>query len=278
LVTAGWEEDEAQDQEIHEAVPNRIFNLNLFQRTESLFAEEPEIIRLLQERQDKLRHLRDVYRMRLGLAIKAAQETRATESELVRFDVECESSLEMIRQIDRQYYLRTTQICDEYEMRLQLDRRARVMRHRTELQVLLDGVEALLIAGGHAAIILNRLRIFALLELNLHLPVIAWSGGAMALADQIVFYHDFLPQGDSNPEVLRAGMGCLEHLLPLPDARNRLRLDDRRQMSMFAERFSNYDCVLFDEHCWVESHGGRWQASRDTQRLERSGQLTRYTA
>jgi hypothetical protein len=77
-------------------------------------------------------------------------------------------------------------------------------------------------------------------------PVIAWSAGAMALADRIVLFHDRAPQGPGHPEVYGAGLGLVHNLVLLPHARARLLLDDHPRMAVFARRFAPAQCVLLE--------------------------------
>src|SRR5437764_598914 len=72
---------------------------------------------------------------------------------------------------------------------------------------LIRRTSALAIAGGHVAVLLNRLRLFGILALAEGRTIIAWSAGAMAVSDRIVLFHDSPPQGPGNPEVLGAGLG-----------------------------------------------------------------------
>lgn len=271
LVTAGWEEDEAEDGAWRAALPAGSLNLGLFKRTEHLFAADPEIIQLLQRRQDELRHLRDVYRLRLGCALRGAQHVDRAHSELVDFAPERASAIAMVRQLDREYLARTSEVCARYEQQLRLEQRPLVLEHRRQLAAILADCQALVIAGGHAAIILNRLQIFSLLPLSAHLPLIACSAGAMALAEQIVFFHDGIPQGDTNPEVLRAGMGLVRGLLPLPDGSQRLDLQQRERVALFAQRFAPLTCVLLDPHSWLERRGGVWRGGGRTEQLTVGG-------
>jgi hypothetical protein len=258
LITAGWETDEQEDYELKEAIGVGSINLKLFNRTEQLFADDPGLIQTLQARQDELRHLRDAYNVRLNHLLKAARQMIRRKDELIDLGPEQESAIEMVRQLDRQYFVRTSQIIDDYEKRLQLANRPLVAAHRREVWELLKRVSAILISGGHVGIILNRLKIFGILESHQDLPIIAWSGGTMALADQVVFFHDSPPQGAGNPELLRAGMGLFHDLLPLPDAVNRLNLGDQARVELFARRFESFDCVLFDETTILERKNGSW--------------------
>lgn len=280
LVTAGWEEDEPDPRllaPLLDSVPSGSFNLNLFQRSEELFAADPELIQMLRDRQDELRLLRDVYRVRLEHALEAVRRIEVDHEQRIDLTAERESAIEMVRLLDRQYFLRTCQVCDAWDERLQTPSRQEVVRHRGELRTLLDGSAAIVISGGHAAIILNRLRIFGILEMNEKLPVVAWSGGAMALSEQIVFFHDSPPQGRGDAEVLRAGMGLFHEFLPLPDARSRLRLDDAPRVGMFSRRFDAWQCVVMDEQTIMDRRQGEWWVSHDTRRLDHDGSLVPVT-
>lgn len=280
IITAGWQEvesDERQTAPLQEALPAGSFNLNLFQRTEDLFGTDPELIEKLRERQDELRLLRDVYRIRLEQTLEAARRVLKQPETNIDFKPERESAIETVRQLDREYFGRTGEICDRWESVLDTPARAEVIRHRQEIQQMLDGASAIVISGGHAAIILNRLRIFGILETHQHLPIVAWSGGTMALADQIVFFHDSPPQGRGDAEVLRAGMSLFDRFLPLPDARHRLRLDDPLRVGLFSRRFDDYQCVVFDDQTIMDRNQGKWWVSSDSQRLTQDGQLVQVT-
>lgn len=274
LITAGWEEDELEPRQLQPlmaALPEGSFNLELFRRSEELFKADPPLIQALRDRQDQLRLLRDVYRDRLEHAIDAYHLTDKRRDDRLDFAPERESAIENVRQLDRQYFLRTSQICDAWESRLNTPARAEVQRHVREIGELLDGASAIVIGGGHAAIILNRLRIFGILETDHHLPVIAWSGGAMALGEQIVLFHDSPPEGRRGAEVLRAGIGLYSEYLPLPHARERMMLDDAKRVKLFARRFQPGRCLVFDEGTLLDRYRGQWWMSEGTQQLTDEG-------
>ncbi len=277
LITAGWEEDEPEDDDLKSAISIPAVNLRLFERSEKLFKDDPELIQLLQDRQDELRHLRDAYRLRLNYVLAAARDVFDRSDRLIDLQPERESAVEMARILDRQYFLRTSQVCHEYERRVQTLKRPSVAQHRREIQKVLENVGAMVISGGHAAIILNRLRIFGICQMRRRLPIIAWSGGAMALAEQIVFFHDSPPQGPGNPEVLRAGMGLIDRILPLPDGRSRLRIEDHSRVALFARRFDRFNCVLFDDQTLLDRVDGHWWISGGVQQLGKQGELMVFT-
>ncbi|MFT7634110.1 MAG: hypothetical protein ACI87E_005169, partial [Mariniblastus sp.] len=261
LITAGWETDEQEDQSLKQAIAGPTVNLKLFARTEQLFAEDSELIETLRARQDELRLLRVAYNDRLTHLLRAARQIIRREEHVIDLGPERESAIEMVRQLDRQYFVRTSQIVDHYESILKTADRPLVARYRREIQEILKQIDVLAISGGHVAIILNRLKIFGILDVEPELPIVAWSAGAMALADQVVLYHDSPPQGAGNPEVLRAGMGLFQDLLPLPNGKTRLNLADQARVELFARRFDRFKCVVLDDQTILERHRGQWTAT-----------------
>jgi hypothetical protein len=73
--------------------------------------------------------------------------------------------------------------------------------------------------------------------------VIAWSAGAMALADRIVLFHDRSPLGPGHSEVYGSGLSVVRDVVLLPHARARLLLDDTPRMAVFAQRFAPARCL-----------------------------------
>ena len=263
LITAGWEDDEPIDDQVRNALPSASVNLRLFQRSEQLFNDDAELIQLLRSRQDELRVLRDGYLLRLDRILDAARKILMMNSQgIFDFRPECELTIDQLRQLDRQYFVRTSQVCDQYEQRLDTNNRPQVIKHREEIRDMLDQCGGVVISGGHAAIILNRLRIFGVLEMAATQPIVAWSAGAMALADQIVLFHDSPPQGRGNPEVLRAGMGLFHEFLPLPNARRRLKLRDKDRVSLFSRRFDRYKCVELNHRTILDRTDGNWSCTK----------------
>jgi hypothetical protein len=149
--------------------------------------------------------------------------------------------------------------------------RAAVQRERRELKAALDGCSCLLVAGGHIAVLLHRLRLFDLFGLYGDRPLVAWSAGAMALCERIVLFHDSPPQGSAHAEVMEAGFGLLPDMVVLPHAKKRLSVDDDRSVQVFARRFAPALCVLFDGGSRVDWNGTRWSAQPGTRRFSEDG-------
>ena len=146
-------------------------------------------------------------------------------------------------------------------------------RHVEELQAAIEPTQAIVIAGGHVAVLLNRLRLFGIAELAGRRPIVAWSAGAMALTDRVVLFHDDPPHGEAISEVLDAGLGLARDLVVLPEPRLRLHLDDRVRVGELAQRYAPAVCVAVDHgaRLWVED--GRVVRAAEAQRLDPGGRV-----
>ncbi len=258
VVTAGWQEREAEVDELREHLGGGVVNLRLYARAEEVFRRDRTLARAHRQRQERLRRMQELYRLRLAHAMEAARQllTRRGDPEVV--NPERESAIAAIRELDRVHLERVRAVHQALEAELRPFARAAVARQRDELGELLAGCAAFAVAGGHVALLLNRLRLFGLAELVGDRPVFAWSGGAMVLGERLVLFHDDPPQGPGNAEVLEAGIGLFSGLLPLPHARRRLRLDDRLRVGLFARRFGDLDCVALDDGAILRREEGRW--------------------
>ena len=138
---------------------------------------------------------------------------------------------------------------------------------------MLNDVGAVCIAGGHVGILVNRVRLFGIPSLVGDRPLIGWSGGAMALSERIVLFHDSPPQGPGNAEVFGPALGLCRGVVPLPHASERLRLDDATRVSLFARRFRPDLCVALDAGRRIDWDGTNWTPHHDTDQLAAGGQL-----
>ena len=64
-VTAGWQEREAESDELHQHLAGRAVNLELHRRGEAVFARDPELAAAHRERQAMFRRLQELYVFRL---------------------------------------------------------------------------------------------------------------------------------------------------------------------------------------------------------------------
>jgi hypothetical protein len=275
-VTAGWEEREREDQELAAHLHGRTHNLLLYERAGDVFSHDPELRGGLRACHEKLRKLQELYRVRLAHEMEAARELLRREAQpgwngLV--EPEVRGAIEALRRLDDEHTQRVREVHVAFEREWKPASREHVARHRGELRELLEGSTALCIAGGHVAILLARLRLFGVLDLLREQPVIAWSAGAMALAERIVVFHDRTPQGPGDPEVFEVGLGAMAGVVPLPHADKRLDLGDRARLALFARRFEPAICAALWPRTRMDWRDGRWRAEPGTQKLTSAGEL-----
>ena len=260
LITAGWQERESEDAQLVARLGVSAVNLRLHARSEEVFADDAELREAYKTRQTLLRHLQDFYRLRLDYADDAARAiaVRHVEEELLA--EEWTVSVEELRQLDRDHEERCRAIHAAFEARWNPLGRPAIARHRRELAALLAGTEAVVIAGGHVASLLNRMRMFQVLGRDSGLAagkhVIAWSAGAMLLGERVVLFHDFPPYGKDIAQVLETGFGLAPGLVVLPDPRRRIRTDDGPGIARYAQRMAPSDCVAMDRGAYVLLDGG----------------------
>jgi hypothetical protein len=146
-------------------------------------------------------------------------------------------------------------------------------RHRAEVENIVKRSGVVLVAGGHVAVLLYRMRLFGLADLLQGRTVIGWAAGAMALSERVVLFHDDLPFGPGHAESLDDGLGLARGIVPLPHASRRLRLDDPARVSLFARRFAPAVPVALDPESRVDWNGDRWTSPSGTRRLTKMGDL-----
>ena len=273
-VTAGWEEREEEDQELSDHLGGRVENLHLWGRAEEVYQRDPELLDGVRERRETLRQMQELYRIRLGHALEAARTLLRREGDDTLLESQTSAAIADVRRLDAEHLTRIEEVEAKFRRHLNPHERTIVAAHREQLRSLLDGVEALCIAGGNVRILLGRLRLFGLLDLWGDRPIYAWSAGAMVLASRIVLFHDSPPQGAGDAEVFETGLSRLRELLPLPHANTRLRLEDRARVALFARRFGPDLCVTFDEGSRTHWDGSIWIGQQGTRRLSPDGGLT----
>jgi hypothetical protein len=243
-VTAGWQERESEDVELRDHLGGRLVNLRLHGRAEELFAADPELFNGLRRRQERLKQLQAIYRLRLDHQLAAARELFARAGSVGLLGPEREDAIAAIRALDDHHLARVLEVHRHLDAPWPAPDHPELEHHRREIAAELAECDVLAIAGGHVAVLLNRLRLFRVLELARDKPVVAWSAGAMALAERVVLFHDSPPWGQGNAEVLDAGLELLGSelagaaILPLPHAGRRLRLGDPVRVSLLAQRFA----------------------------------------
>lgn len=272
-ITAGWQEREDQDGELHVHLDSHSVNLGLYRRAEEAFAADPELKAAHRQRQERLRQLQEFYRMRLGQAFEAADAIRRRSGDAKLLEEEERFSMEGIRSLDSDHMKRCEKIRAEFETRMRPLERPAIATRRAEMAALMDSCAGVAIAGGHVAVLLNRLRLFGFADLLRRRSLFAWSAGAMVLTDRVVLFHDRPPQGPGVAEVLDGGLGLVPSMVALPHPRARLKLDDEVKVSRMALRFAPASCVALDSGACVLYDGRAFARARGTRKLMPDGAI-----
>lgn len=284
-VTAGWEEREDEDAELHEHLWGRSLNLKLYARSETALREDHELRAGVRWRTERLRETQELYRIRVAHALEAARELfrrqpRPNGADLLA--AERAGAIETLRALDAEHERITGDVREEFIARWHPLERPSVVRQRSEVEGLLADVPVMCVAGGHVAVLLDVLRLFDFPHLAGERALVVWSAGAMALAERVVLFHDDPPQGQGSAEVLESGLGLVRGLLPLPHASHRLKLEEPQRVALFALRFRPLLCIPLDgdapEGGRVVWDGRGWRGIAGTRKLTEEGVLVEVGA
>jgi hypothetical protein len=265
-VTAGWQEREPDDGELNALLGGRAVGLDLYRRWLDVQERDPEYAAAERALQGVLGELQDLYLLRLDYALQAvyALQHRAVSDQLAGTFTERVASpvaeaVAAVRALDTAHLAHVNEVRGEFFERLRPHDRPVIASHRASVAGILGAASALVMAGGHVGVLSEVLHLFnvaaALPSLTASSPVIAWSAGAMALADRIVLFGDRSPHGPGHPEVYGTGLSVVRDVVLLPHARARLLLDDTPRMAVFARRFAPARCVLLETGARVEFDG-----------------------
>jgi hypothetical protein len=271
MITAGWQERESEDEELSAHLGGHAVNLRLHARGVELFLKDKELHALHRERQGLLRHLQEIYRLRLDHAFAAEREVASYDMpDRLRAEVE-EASLEAIRQLDEWHLDQCQRVVDEFDEKMNVEKRAAVQSVREELARELEGCAAVAIAGGHVALLVNRLELFGIKELIGDREVFAWSAGAMAITDRIVLFHDDPPQGQIARQVMGKGLGLVPKTVVFPNPERRLHLEAKDRVALLAKRFAPATCLVLPDRSYVTWTGTSFGRAQGVVRLAENG-------
>ena len=263
-VTAGWQEREPDDAELGTLLGGRAVNLSLYRRWLDVQDRDPQYAAAERGLAGTLAGLQDLYLLRLDYALRAVYAVQRRSAGDLGTDALAEA-IAAVCELDAAHLRRVDTVRREFFQLMPPHDRPVIAGHRAAVAGLLGEACALVIAGGHVGVLAEVLHLFnvaaalALLPGAGHLPVIAWSAGAMALTDRIVLFGDRSPQGPGHPEVYGSGLSVLRDVVLLPHARARMVLDDTPRMAVFARRFAPARCVLLDIGARIELDGdGGW--------------------
>lgn len=271
-ITAGWQERESDDEDLVEHLHGRCVNLALHARAEDVFKSDPEFAKAHRDRQAVLRQRQDFYRVRLEHALDAADVIRNRSASDEILEDEARASIEEIQELDHKHLSRCARDRREFEDEHKPAERPAIAKHRKELADLVAECDAIAVAGGHVASLLNRLALFGVADLVHDKVVFAWCAGAMAISERVVLFHDSPPQGPGAAEVLDTGLGLAKNVVVLPQPEFRLKMDDKERVAIMARRFSPALCLAMPARSRVTWINGVPSMPCDVMELRESGQ------
>ena len=281
-INSGWEEREDATEELDVALDHRAHHLRLFHRLTDVLAKDDRFAAAAMRFRDRHDELQAVYRLRItntlaGLyAVQRRLPPRTRDLGLPAISLRSagdqgpggglldesplkaaiEDTIGGARPIATWYLDRLAAMGVELAEVGGIASSDVINWHRSQVADALAEAAVVVLTGGDVASLQQTLRLFDV-QISPQTPVIAWSAGAMALGSPVVLFHDFGPDGATEPEVFDRGLGRLPHLVALPHARTRLRLDDHVRCSVLAHRFADARCLTLDDGAWIEfdEHG-----------------------
>jgi len=277
-ITAGWQDSEGEVEELQNDIGRPVQDLGLYHLAETVCAREPQLLELKRERQYKLKALQKLYRIRLEATLSAARTLLNSDGDAELLRLEQRAAITQVRALDRHHLKRIAAIHEDFATRRSQMELPFATSKRNEIWQRVQDAGLILVAGGHVAVLLNRIRLFRLEPLLADKPIIAWSAGAMVLGERIVLFHDNAPQGRRNAEVLDSGLGIVPKLVPLPHAKTRLDWSIPTRMALFARRFAPSRCCTLDFGSLIRTENGIITAAKDSSVMKRTGGKKRLVA
>lgn len=274
FISAGWQEAEGDVGEVEALLQRKIVDLGLYHRAERVFGADERLAEAARERQDRLVEQQHLYRLRLKQLNIAARNTLSAEGNAELLAAEQRHAISQLRALDRHHLQRCEGLWRRFHEEFDPASHALLGAHAEEIRGLIEGCAALVIAGGNVAVLLNRIRLFGVDRLLPRLHLVAWSAGAMALADRVVLYHDKSPEGRRDAELFGAGCGVLPGFVFLPDARHRLRARDKLRVALMSRRFAPDTCVTLDNGTALYLRQDAIERADGARRLRHDGRLS----
>lgn len=273
VISAGMQEAEGDLDHVERELGRPLVDLRLYQRAEALFAVDTALASAYRKRQEQLQELQALYRQRLKPLATAVRNIYRTEGDGALLQPERRHAMAQLRALDQHHLGRVEAIHAEFQQRFDPGTHVSLAPHREAISATIERCASLLLTGGNVIVLLNRMRLFGMGDWLNTRPLVAWSAGAMVLGRRIALFHDRLPMGRRDPELLGAGFGLLPGQLFLPDAERRLRRRDGLRTRLFGLRFGPETCITLDNGAAVRFEGRRLQAAEGARRIARSGRL-----
>ncbi len=273
VISAAWQEAEADTKELQQQLQRPIVSLDLYQRAEEVFADDAKLRKAYRRRQDQLQELQQLYRTRLRQSMKAARLMRRIEGNSPLLAVERQHAIDQVRDLDAHHLSNIQAIFAEYAHELVSSNSGQLEEHTAAIHAAMEGCATTLITGGNVLVLFNRLQLFEMQSLLASRHLIAWSAGAMVLSDTIVLYNDRTPLGRRDPEVLGPGLGIIPNFVFLPDAKKRLQEKDRARIGIFSDSFAPASCITLNKGSLFHFDEKRVHRVEHTCRLSSQGDI-----
>ena len=273
VISAGWQEAEGYIDDVRELVQRPLIDLELYRRADTLLANDESLRLAYRERQDRLKEQQGLYQERLKQLMLAARQMLRASGDAEMIAAEQRHAISQLRALDRHHLHRVQAINKQFDDQYSPERYQPLGEQFAQLEEILGGCQTVIITGGNVIVLLNRLRMFGThLQLRTR-NVVAWSAGAMALSDRIVLFHDRMPQGRRDPELLGPGIGLLPGYVFLPDAQRRLRTRDEIRVGLLSRRFAPASCITLDSGAEILFRDRDLRHSELARRMTREGRL-----
>ena len=236
LISAGWRYDEDRDEPLRAELGMTVHNLRLYDAYSEIEREAPDLTRAHARKQAELIRVKASYRLALASTTTALRTLWAE-----RRDPTCPfftATLDHLRALDQRFLAETRRIHEPFETDTRPRAHPMVRAVRARVRDVLDGCQCVLLAGGHVGILRNRLAFFGMDEALRGRDLVAWSAGAMVLAERVFLFHDHTPGELQPPELLDHGLGLVTGAVFLPHARVRLSLQDADNTALLAQRLA----------------------------------------
>ncbi len=237
-VTAGWRARESDDAELDRLLGGGTVNLRLYERWLDVLDRDRELADAEVNHRAVAEELQELYSLQVERANQAMDAIRRTATRPRTRDGAQSDAEAALRLLDERHLDRMSTIRAEFEAAWRPAERDVVASHRAQVRTQLDRAGVLVITGGHVAVLLHVLRLFAVTP---PADVLAWSAGAMALTDRVVLFTD------GRAETYAPGLGLVPDTVLLPHARRRLPVDDPVRLGALARRFAPARCVVLDD-------------------------------
>jgi len=278
VISAGWQEAEGDIGDVQQLVGRPVRDLTLYQRAEKIFATHAELQQAYRVRQERLIERQRLYRMRLRFLMDAARQLIRDDGDAALLATEKRHAIAQLRALDRHHMNCVAAIQREFAEQFGAETYAPLRDDIAAIRNTLDECQGVVITGGNVIVLLNRLMLFGLGALLRGRHLIAWSAGAMVLSRQVMLFHDRMPEGRRDAELLGAGLGLLQEQVFLPDARHRLRSGDRLRMSLLESRLAPASCIMLNHDSLLQFAGSEIVVAEETRHITRNGGTSQVTA